>query len=262
MSLPRDQRKMGLVPTVVFFCFLLSGLSSLIYEVLWMRMLILIFGSTTFAISTVLTAFMGGLALGSYLCGRFIDRSRHPIPIYGVLETGIGIYALLVPTIFSSLFPLYQALWQALHLSFYLFSLMQFVLVTLVLILPTTLMGATLPILGKYYSYRQDKLGWTIGTLYAINTLGGILGTFLSGFFLLPTLGVRMTTFRSVRDILSHFVFGTWEVPAYVKNALINTDDNALLEFSAPSTLYIDTSEANFQELSRYSRGAAPYLRH
>ncbi|MGD0626627.1 MAG: fused MFS/spermidine synthase [Thermodesulfobacteriota bacterium] len=186
---------MGLVPTVVFFCFLLSGLSSLIYEVLWMRMLILIFGSTTFAISTVLTAFMGGLALGSYLCGRFIDRSRHPIPIYGVLETGIGIYALLVPTIFSSLIPLYQALWQAFHLSFYLFSLMQFVLVTLVLILPTTLMGATLPILSKYYSYRQDKLGWTIGTLYAINTLGGILGTFLSGFFLLPTLGVRMTTF-------------------------------------------------------------------
>jgi hypothetical protein len=58
------------------------------------------------------------------------------------------------------------------------------------------------------------------------------------------------------------FVFGTWEVPAYVKNALINTDDNALLEFSAPRTLYIDTSEANFQELSRYSRGAAPYLRH
>ena len=73
MNPPRDQRKMGLVPTVVFFCFLLSGLSSLIYEVVWMRMLILIFGSTTFAVSTVLTAFMGGLALGSYLSGRTID---------------------------------------------------------------------------------------------------------------------------------------------------------------------------------------------
>jgi spermidine synthase len=66
----------------------------------------------------------------------------------------------------------------------------------------------------------------------------------------------------SVRDILSHFVLGTREVPAYVKNALINTDDNALLEFSTPRTLYIDTSEANFQELSRYSRGVAAYLRH
>jgi len=195
MDLTREEGEMGFVATVIFFCFLLSGLSSLIYEVLWMRMLILIFGSTTFAISTVLTAFMGGLALGSYLFGRFIDRSRHPVPIYGALETAIGIYALLVPTIFSSLIPLYQRVWQTYHLSFYLFSLMQFFLVTLVLIIPATLMGATLPILSKYYSNREERLGWTIGTLYAINTLGGILGTFFSGFFLLPTLGVRMTTF-------------------------------------------------------------------
>jgi len=195
MDFAGDGGRMGFVPSVILGCFLLSGLSSLIYEVLWMRMLILIFGSTTFAISTVLTAFMGGLALGSYLFGRFIDRAKRPVPIYGILETGIGIYALLVPTIFASLIPLYQWVWQVFHLSFYLFSLMQFVLVTLVLIVPTTLMGATLPILGKYYSTRRDKLGWTIGTLYAVNTLGGILGTFLSGFFLLPTLGVWMTTF-------------------------------------------------------------------
>jgi spermidine synthase len=166
-------------------------------------MLILIFGSTTFAVSTALTAFMGGLALGSCLFGRFIDRSRHPVPIYGFLETGIGIYALLVPTIFSSLIPLYQWVWQALHLSFYLFSLMQFVLILLVLIVPTTLMGATLPILSKYSSRREDNLAWTIGTLYGINTLGGILGTFLSGFILLPTFGARMTTFLAASLNLS-----------------------------------------------------------
>jgi spermidine synthase len=190
-----EKWRKGWVAPVIFFCFLLSGLSSLIYEVLWMRMLILIFGSTTFAISTVLTAFMGGLALGSFIFGRLIDRSRHPVPIYGAIEAGIGVYALLVPAIFSSLIPLYRQVWQSLHISFYLFSVMQFVLVTLVLIVPTTLMGATLPILSKYYSDRKDRLGWTIGTLYAMNTLGGILGTFLSGFFLLPALGVRMTTF-------------------------------------------------------------------
>ena len=195
MEFTSAKERKGFVAPVIIFCFLLSGLSSLIYEVLWVRMLILIFGSTTFAISTVLTAFMGGLALGSFVFGRFIDRSRHPVPIYGALETGIGIYALLVPTIFSSLIPLYQWVWQTFHISFYLFSLMQFLLVTLVLIVPTTLMGATLPILSRYYSNREDRLGWTIGTLYAINTLGGILGTFLCGFFLLPALGVRMTTF-------------------------------------------------------------------
>lgn len=182
-------------PAVIFFCFLLSGLSSLIYEVLWMRMLILIFGSTTFAISTVLTAFMGGLALGSYLFGRFIDRARRPVPIYGALEAGIGIYALLVPAIFAGLVPLYQHVWRSYHPSFYLFSLLQFALVTLILIVPTTLMGATLPILSKYYSSREERLGWTIGSLYTMNTTGAVLGTFCTGFFLLPAFGVRMTTF-------------------------------------------------------------------
>jgi len=183
------------VPTIIFFCFLLSGLSSLIYEVLWVRMLILIFGSTTFAISTVLTGFMGGLALGSYLLGRYVDRSRYPIPLYGILEAGIGVYALLVPTLFSGLIPLYRWVWQSFHLNFYFFSLMQFLLVSLVLIVPTTFMGATLPILSKYYSRREDRLGLTVGSLYAVNTLGGILGTFFSGFFLLPALGVHLTTF-------------------------------------------------------------------
>ena len=188
-----------MLPTIILFCFLLSGLSSLIYEVLWVRKLILIFGSTTFAISTLLTAFMGGLALGSYLFGRYIDRSRYPVPLYGILEVGIGVYALFVPAIFSGLIPVYRWVWQSFHLNFYLFSLMQFVLVSLVLIVPTTLMGATLPILSKYYSRRGDRLGLTVGSLYAVNTLGGILGTFLSGFFLLPAFGVQTTTFLAAK---------------------------------------------------------------
>lgn len=200
------KKEISLIPTVIFFCFLLSGLSSLIYEVLWVRMLILIFGSTTFAISTVLTAFMGGLALGSYLFGRYIDRSRYPVPMYGILEAGIGVYALLVPTLFSGLIPLYRWVWQSFHLNFYLFSLMQFFLVSLVLIVPTTLMGATLPILSKYYARREDRLGLTVGSLYAVNTLGGILGTFFSGFFLLPALGVRLTTFLAA---LLNLLIGT-----------------------------------------------------
>jgi spermidine synthase len=160
-----------------------------------MRMLILIFGSTTFAISTVLTAFMGGLALGSFCFGRFIDRARHPVLIYGCLEALIGLYALLVPVIFNGLIPFYQRIWLVFHPSFYLYSLMQFFLVGLVLIIPTAMMGATLPILSKFYSRRADRLGFAVGTLYAINTMGGIMGTFFSGFFFLPFLGVRLTTY-------------------------------------------------------------------
>ena len=200
---------MSCVSIVIFCCFFLSGLSSLIYEVLWMRMLILIFGSTTFAISTVLTAFMGGLALGSYCFGRFIDRARHPVLIYGCLEALIGLYAILVPVIFNGLIPFYQRIWLVFHPSFYLYSLMQFFLVGLVLIIPTAMMGATLPILSKFYSRRADRLGFAVGTLYAINTMGGIMGTFFSGFFFLPLFGVRLTTYwgASLNLLIGMIVF-------------------------------------------------------
>src|SRR5829696_3970840 len=81
-------------------CFVLSGATGLIYEVLWARMLGLVFGATTLAISTVLAAFMGGLALGSALAGKLAPRIRKPIAMYGFIEIGIAIYALLVPFLF------------------------------------------------------------------------------------------------------------------------------------------------------------------
>jgi spermidine synthase len=179
-------------------CFFFSGFSGLLYEVLWLRMLILIFGSTTLAISTVLTAFMGGLALGSYVFGRLMDRRQRPLLYYGILEGVIGLYALAIPLIFAGLIPLYKILWQQFHLSFYAFTLIQFLLVSLVLIVPTTCMGATLPILSKWAVREESSLGVTIGRLYALNTFGAVCGTALSGFVLLPALGVRQTLWIAV----------------------------------------------------------------
>src|SRR5919202_6828871 len=84
----------------IFACFVLSGATGLIYEVLWARMLGLVFGATTFAISTVLAAFMGGLALGSALAGRAGPKIRRPLRAYGLLEIGVAVYTLLVPALF------------------------------------------------------------------------------------------------------------------------------------------------------------------
>ena len=182
----------------VLLCFFFSGFSGLLYEVLWLRLLILIFGSTTLAISTVLTAFMGGLALGSYFFGRMMDRQKRPLLYYGILEGVIGLYALIIPWIFSGLIPVYQFLWQHFHLNFYGFTLLQFLLVTVVLIVPTTCMGATLPILSTWAVREETTLGVTIGRLYALNTFGAVLGTALSGFFLLPALGVQHTLWIAV----------------------------------------------------------------
>src|SRR3954464_11879071 len=92
---------------LIALCFILSGATGLIYEVLWARMLGLVFGATTFAISTVLAAFMGGLALGSAVAGRMGARIKRPLRAYGLIEIGIAVYALLVPFLFGLIDHLY-----------------------------------------------------------------------------------------------------------------------------------------------------------
>lgn len=179
----------------ILVCFLLSGATGLIYEVLWMRMLGLIFGHTVFAITTVLTAFMAGLGLGSYLFGKIADRSRNSLLLYGLLEGGIGLYALAIPFLLALAEKLYLALYQLLHLSHYAFSLTQFILLFLLLLLPTTMMGATLPVLSRLFVVEEATLGRQVGFLYALNTFGAVLGVASAGYFLLPHFGTRGTLY-------------------------------------------------------------------
>jgi spermidine synthase len=136
---------------------------------------------------------MGGLALGSYLFGRIMDSRKRPLFFYGLLEGVVGLYALMIPWLFSMLIPAYRVLWEYFHLNFLGFTLVQFLLVSFVLVIPTTCMGATLPILSKWAVQQENTLGITIGRLYALNTFGAVIGTALSGFFLLPFLGVYKT---------------------------------------------------------------------
>src|SRR4029453_2624469 len=97
---------------LIGLCFIFSGATGLIYEVLWARMLGLVFGATTLAVSTVLAAFMGGLALGSELAGKFASRNRRPFSAYGWLEIGIAVYAVLVQFLFRWVDHLYVVIWQ------------------------------------------------------------------------------------------------------------------------------------------------------
>ncbi len=177
----------------VYLMFFLSGAAGLVYEVVWLRMLILVFGSTQFAVGTILTAFMGGLALGSFLFGRRIDRHGNPLRLYGLLELGIGLYALLIPLLFDLLVPVYTTIWNRFAPSFFTFSLIRFGFIMLVLIVPTSLMGGTLPILSKFVTRREDAIGMSVGTLYAINTFGAVVGTAAAGFFLIAAFGSRAT---------------------------------------------------------------------
>lgn len=178
---------------LIGLCFILSGATGLIYEVLWARMLGLVFGATTLAVSTVLAAFMGGLALGSALAGKLGPRIRKPIGAYGLMEIGIALYALLVPFLFRCIDHVYALIWQQLQPGFFVFSLWRFVLSGLVLLVPTTLMGATLPVLAAALVRSSVKDSNAVTRLYACNLAGAILGTVAAGFVLLPALGVRTT---------------------------------------------------------------------
>ena len=188
---------------IVAFCFVLSGATGLIYEVLWARMLGLVFGATTLAVSTVLVAFMGGLALGSALAGRIGARIERPMRVYGLFEIGIALYALAVPLLFALTDNAYVVIWQQFRGSFFVFSVLRFVLSSLVLLVPTTLMGATLPVLSAALLRSPGVTNSAITRLYTRNLIGAICGSLLAGFVLLPALGVRWSIYvASIINIL------------------------------------------------------------
>lgn len=193
-------------------CFFLSGASGLVFELLWTRMLSLVFGSTTLAISTVLTAFMGGLGLGSWLAGRYADKLKHPVRAYAMAEAGIGVWALVVPWLVGHYDPLNRWLWTSFGDHYGLLSVMRFAASAALLLLPTTLMGATLPILARVVLERGAalrKVGSQLGTLYALNLFGALTGSFMAGFVLLPRVGLAHTNqiAASVNVLLAAAIF-------------------------------------------------------
>jgi len=180
----------ALLVLVVFF---VSGAAGLAYEVVWTRQLTLVFGVTTYAVSTVLACFMAGLALGSWLFGRVADRRDDPLRVYALLEVGIGLYALLIPFLFEALRPLYVALIRA-DLPPALLAACRALLAAAVLVPPTTLMGGTFPILVRWWVRTRAEVGRGTGILYFVNTAGAIAGCSLAGFLLIEHLGLRGTT--------------------------------------------------------------------
>jgi spermidine synthase len=180
----------NLIRNAALLCFFVSGISGLIYEVIWTRLLGLVFGNTTFANSTVLTAYMAGLALGSYLSAKYVDKLKNALKSYAFLEIGIGIYCLVIPFIIKFLGEIYIPIQRAFELSFYPLSLIRFALCFIVLLIPTTLMGATLPIFSKFYVEQGKSFGHGVGRVYSVNTFGAFVGTVLSGFFMIAYLGV------------------------------------------------------------------------
>jgi spermidine synthase len=178
---------------LVLACFFVSGFTGLIYEILWTRMIEKIIGSSPFAVSIVLTVFMGGLGLGSYLAGRTIDRVKEPLKlvrIYGALELCIGVYGVVLPLLLAAFKPIYAVLYNRLFGHFLVYNALTFVGCAVLLIIPVTCMGATLPILSRFFVTSLSTVGTRVGRLYGLNTIGAAAGSLLCGFWLIELLGV------------------------------------------------------------------------
>lgn len=179
---------------IVLVLFFVSGVCALVYEVVWARQLSLILGVTVYATATVLAAYMAGLALGSLAFARRIDRAHNPVRTYALLEAGIGLCGLLVPLAFDAVRSLFASVGEAFGERFLLLSLFRSLVALAVLLAPTFLMGGTLPAIARYLVERRETVGWNVGLLYALNTLGGAVGVVVTGFVLIPGLGLSATT--------------------------------------------------------------------
>src|SRR6516165_9266984 len=161
--------------------FFLSGASALIYEVVWQRLLNLVVGVSTLSVSAVLAAFMGGLALGGFLFGRLADRTRHPLRLYALLEMAIGLTGMLVPAALAAV----ASLSTRFPAGGAGYAMARLLLSLPILGVPTTFLGATLPIMSRLMLQPDKKRSATFSLLYAVNTLGALTGASLTGLVFL-----------------------------------------------------------------------------
>ncbi len=178
---------------IIYILFLITGGTGLIYQIAWTRDLTLVFGSSHQAVSIVLAAFMGGLALGGAVFGRWGERVARPLRLYAYLEFAVAVCAFLFPFAIAGLDAVYIEIARQLGGVTPSLALIRIVFSFAVLIAPTLFMGGTLPVLIRFLVQRREEFGGGVSMLYGINTLGAVIGTIVCGFFLLPALGVLRT---------------------------------------------------------------------
>ncbi|MGH7701315.1 MAG: fused MFS/spermidine synthase, partial [Gemmatimonadales bacterium] len=172
--------------------FFLSGATGLVYQLVWVRVLYQSFGSTIQSVTTVVAAYMGGLGLGAWLLGRYGDRHPRPAALYGRLEIAIGVFGVASPLVLALAHRVWVGAAGALELGGAPSVALRFGLAALVLFIPTTLMGGTLPVLTRAFTGgERGALRAQLGKLYGLNTLGAVVGTAAAGFFLIEYVGIR-----------------------------------------------------------------------
>jgi len=182
-----------------FAAIFLSGFSALIYQLIWIRLLGLVFGVSSFAVATVVAVFLLGLGLGSFFFGKWSEKSRNPLRLYMYVELGIAAFSLASYLAIESL-PVFRYLYEYAYnnLDFYGISLIRLALSILVLLPPVFLIGGTMPLISKYFLTTSTTFGAGFSRLYYLNTLGAFAGVLLTGFVFVKYFGVLATLMIAV----------------------------------------------------------------
>jgi spermidine synthase len=186
-------RVLGVPFPAVVSLFVVSGAAGLVDQVCFSKYLSYIVGSTAYAVSTVLAAFMTGIALGAHFGGKVSAKIRRPLLAYGVLELLVAGAVLVTPIAFDGLTGLYADLARKAPNSLALLTVLRWLVAVIVVVVPTAAMGATLPVLTRALAEHADERERRLGALYAANTAGGALGALLGAYLFLPALGLLGT---------------------------------------------------------------------
>ncbi len=166
-------------------------MTALIYEIIWIRPLSLVFGTTMYAVSTIVASFILGLAIGSWIAGRFTDRLQNPLKYYAFIQILVGFFGILLLPVFDLMPKVYLDLYHLTYPNQPVFMIAQILMSMGIIAIPATLMGTTLPLMLKTYSTEFRTIGKDVGKLDASNSIGAFFGTLAAGFLIIPILGIH-----------------------------------------------------------------------
>ncbi len=215
-------------------------------------MIVKIIGSAPFAVSIILTVFMGGLGLGSYIAGRYVDRIKDPLKLvrlYAILEIAIAVYGIVFPLLLILFKPVYAWVYNILFEYFIAYTLFTFAGCFILFIIPVIFMGATLPILSRFFITNISNVSTNVGRLYGFNTIGAASGSFLCGFWLIEKLGVigalsSAIALNLVIGLICLLVYKNTsrrrDVPGFVKESSVLTREVESLGFNRRRSQPVD----------------------
>lgn len=232
----QDMDRASYIQMFLFPAFFLSGMSGLMYQIVWVRMLTRYLGSTTSATAVVLCVFMGGLALGAFLGGKIADRIRIRLYGYVIIEIGIAFISLLSSfAIISNLGGIYVDFYHFFGESYIYLTSARIIFSILCLLPPTILMGATLPVLVAFITHRNFHFQYSIGRLYSVNTFGAVFGVLITGFFLIGAIGEKSSLLvAAFLNIIAAFIAFQLDLNLKKDGNISQMSSQAIEETSVP----------------------------